>query len=133
MGNPVVFVDPSGEEPWKMYSSLDLAMAELKKDILPRSKRLDREFAGWLYKAPNGMFFYDEPTEYFEHATIARDPIDPDHACLRYHTHGAESGPNWFDEQVSDNDVKICKRYRRVFGKNLQCVVFVPSGRELNY
>ena len=104
VGNdPINKTDPSGLAPGDSYRSSSEAGYQAVKDINGKSIREDREFAGKIYKKPDGTYSYTEPRRGGPHVSDAGPlPKGTDDAG-DYHTHGAESS-GYDDQNFSSTD-----------------------------
>ena len=134
--NPVGWVDPSGLDPNETFNSEQEMLSDLVKWVNPKSKHRDREYAGWGFE-DKGKYWYEMPTEYEQHATHFQDPkATPEKACMRFHTHGADS-PRKDDEFPSGRDVVVCRRlmghWQDYYGRRVKCVLIPPSSNPATY
>ncbi|MDD4910184.1 MAG: DUF4329 domain-containing protein [Candidatus Omnitrophica bacterium] len=98
--NPVNLLDPWGYRPGDRYPTQDDAANDALNDIHEPSVRKDRENAGWIYRNSDGTYSYTPPREGSAHSS---DPgHKPPNGTAYYHSHGAESGPDYDDENFSN-------------------------------
>lgn len=133
LGNPVVLIDPNGEEPQipydpdALFESPDLAAIDFAKNYNGISIVIDREFGASIYpvkKSQKVLYKYSKPN-------IGIDPccVEPSSAPdgierIGYtHTHGSGNGYDNF----SDQDIKLAKR------EGILGYVSVPKGLLLKY
>ena len=123
--NPVNWLDPLGLAPGDSYATVDDAAKDAMEDIHKRSVSSDREYGGALYKKPDGSFSYTEPHRGDSHSVGIRA------GCPKfegyYHSHGAESGPKYNDEQFSKTDKQIA------INTGKPAYVVTPSGAMKKY
>ena len=100
--NPLSLTDPWGLKAGDCYKSADIAAANAIADINPTSIKTDREFAGQIYKTPNGFYSYTPARRGQAHSS-SPGPSVPGRVGA-YHTHGAESA-GYDDEHFSDTDI----------------------------
>ena len=125
-GNPINRVDPFGLKPGDKYPTQDEAATAALNDIINISISQDLEYAGWIYKINGGcVYSYTNPMKGTAHSS--HPGPKPPNATAAYHTHGAESGPQWDDENFSKSDIDFA-RMRKV-GIYLR----TPSGKQLKY
>jgi len=123
--NPLNWIDPWGLKVGDKYPNQDSAGCDAISDINPTSIKEDREYGGWIYKNKDGTYSYAFPKPGSQHGLTM--PPKPSDATGDYHTHGAESGPDWLDEDFSPLD-KEGNRADKVNG-----YLGTPSGRILKY
>ncbi|HCH0556510.1 TPA: DUF4329 domain-containing protein [Pseudomonas aeruginosa] len=103
--SPVDMTDPLGLKAGDCYPSSNVAAANAIGEINGTSIREDREYSGWIYKMPNGFYSYTKPLAGSAHHSSPGTRVAG--AKGRYHTHGAESGPDYDDESFSKADMDI--------------------------
>ena len=103
MGNPVGLVDPLGLAAGDCYATADQAAAQAIADVLPKSIRENREYAGWIIKTGNGWYSYTAPIRGSAH--ISSPGPRPARATGDYHTHGAYD-KDYAGEVFSDTDLR---------------------------
>ena len=128
-GNPLSYFDPLGLAPDDPYPSQHAAAKAAVNDRMPASLQRNKEYAGMIYKNPNGSYSYTKPNE----GTVdSSNPGGPAACPARttptgyYHTHGA-TDPRFNSENFSISD----KLYAR--DNNLDAYVGTPSGALLHY
>ena len=119
--NPINLADPWGYKPEDKYQMQDDAGSEALKDAYLPSVSRDREYGGYVYKNSDGTYSYTPPKEGKQHSTTDLGS-KPSTTTADYHTHGAESGPNYGDEEFSPAD----KQDNR--NKGLTGYLGTPSG-----
>jgi RHS repeat-associated protein len=126
-GDPVSNADPYGLSPGDPYKSVDAAGKQAIRDINPTSIAQNQEFAGRIYRRPDGTYSYTKPIP------GKRDCADfgvcpPGMANAgQYHTHGADSkGKNW-DYVFSISDMSWAEK------ENVPSYLGIPDGRILKY
>nr|WP_232063445.1 DUF4329 domain-containing protein [Undibacterium sp. KW1] len=97
-------IDILGLCPKCEYASRERAAREAIKDYNPRSIEQNREYAGWIYRNPNGTYSYTEGRKYYgEEGSHNSNPGERHStAVAMYHTHGKYIRPS--DEDFSDKD-----------------------------
>ncbi|MBI5748481.1 MAG: DUF4329 domain-containing protein [Nitrospinae bacterium] len=111
-GNPINRVDPFGLKPGDKYHTQDEAAT--------------LEYAGWIYKTNDGCAYsYTNPIKGIAHSS--HPGTKPPNTTAVYHTHGAESGPLWDDENFSKSDMDFARIH------NVAIYLRTPSGRQLKY
>lgn len=100
--NPLLFKDPWGMAPGDSYDTQDEAAQDAMDDIIDQSINEDREYGGWIYQNDDGTYSYTEPNRGTEHG--CSPGVRPENGTAYYHTHGAESGPDYDDENFSPKD-----------------------------
>jgi RHS repeat-associated protein len=109
--NPVNYVDLFGLRPGDRYPTADAAGIQAIKDIIDTSIQMDREYAGLLYKNPDGSYSYTEPR--IGPQSFGGDKFSQvhDEDCPKkskpagiYHTHGAPSQDSTGGRRFSDQD-----------------------------
>ena len=123
--DPVNLIDITGLRPGDSYPSQYDAAEGAITDIIGRSIGEDREYGGWIYRKDSGSYTYTEPVRGSQHSCpLGAKPGD---TSGYYHTHGAESGPAWDDENFSDQDRSIADRY------GIEGYLGTPSGKIRRY
>ena len=123
--DPINLIDPWGLAPGDSYPTRDAAASDAMRDIYGPSVTKDREHGGELYKKPDGSFSYTEPREGGPHSVGIR-PGCPNYEGY-YHSHGAESGPKYDDENFSGPDKKLANDTEK------PAYVVTPSGQMKKY
>ncbi len=103
---PFSYFDLFGLKPGDCYPTADIAAANAVMEINPKSIEMDLEFYGWVYKTPNGRYSYTAPIKSGQHGGHIQQDLRPKTALGLYHTHGAESGPEWRDEELGGADIR---------------------------
>jgi RHS repeat-associated protein len=91
------------------FSSQDDAARAALAEICATSVREDREYGGYIYLWDQfGKFYYTMPRQGQQHGIDFKGPV-PAGATKAgdYHSHGAESGPQYDDEHFSPLDVGV--------------------------
>ncbi|OGX04195.1 MAG: hypothetical protein A3G87_01380 [Omnitrophica bacterium RIFCSPLOWO2_12_FULL_50_11] len=123
--NAINIPDPWGLRPGDKYRSQDEAASNALNDVLPGSVREDREHGGWVYRNTDGTYSYTPTNKGMAHQTnLGRKPPS---ATASYHTHGAESGPLYDDENFSPQDIRGDR------GVGVDGYLGTPSGKYLKY
>ncbi|UAY74973.1 MULTISPECIES: RHS repeat-associated core domain-containing protein [Pseudoxanthomonas] len=102
--NPLVMADATGLAAGDRYRSADVAAANALADVLGISIASDLEYAGWVYRRSDGFYTYTTGKRGLTHHSNPGQR--PSGALGVYHTHGAESGPEWGDETFSRTDLQ---------------------------
>ncbi|MGZ5445925.1 MAG: NHL domain-containing protein [Thermoanaerobaculia bacterium] len=126
--DPINFVDPTGlriyppgligpipegdvvSSAGTPFSSQDDAARAALDEICATSIREDMEYAGFIYVYDQfGKYYYTVPVAIGPHGGQGTIPLPPDGAMIagQYHSHGAESGPAYDDENFSFMDMAI--------------------------
>jgi RHS repeat-associated protein len=105
-GTPIGAIDPDGLKPGDSFPSAEAAAIDALQYVNPRSRCLNREFAGWIYKEWSlfgTSYTYDEPTELG--VAGGNLPSQPwFHGVYAvFHTHGGYD-PRYDSENYSDTD-----------------------------
>ncbi|MGH8654374.1 MAG: RHS repeat-associated core domain-containing protein [Gammaproteobacteria bacterium] len=104
LGNPLSYIDPFGLlSIVDAYPSRGAAALAATSDVLAISISADREYAGRIYKNPDGTYSYTPANPGTAHTSNPDSRINGFSNAGRYHTHGAES-PGYDDENFSDQD-----------------------------
>ena len=105
-GTPIGAIDPDGLKPGDSFPTAETAAIDALQYINPRSRCLNREFAGWIYKEwslQGTSYTYDEPTE----LGVAGGEAPPQpwfHGVYAmFHTHGGYD-PRYDSENYSTTD-----------------------------
>jgi RHS repeat-associated protein len=99
VGNdPVTKTDPTGLAPGDKYRSSSEAGYQAVKDINGKSIKEDREYAGRIYKNPDGTYSYTEPRRGTKHTSDAGGIPEGTEDGGDYHTHGG------YDENYSNDN-----------------------------
>ncbi len=124
--NPVNWIDRWGLKPGDKYQTQDAAATTALDDIIKTSISEDLEYAGWIYKNTDKCTYsYTNPNKGTAHSS---DPgSKPSNGTAAYHTHGAESGPEWDDENLSIDDKDFADYYK------VDIYLRTPSGKQLKY
>ncbi|MDL5367279.1 DUF4329 domain-containing protein [Xanthomonas sp. NCPPB 2654] len=101
-GNSVNRTDPLGLAPGDCYPTKDKAGANAINDINYTSIREGAEYAGRIYRNPNGTFSYTSPSR-GSMAGSSPGPVGPN-SVGDYHTHGAND-PGYDNENFSNPDI----------------------------
>lgn len=126
--DPINFVDPTGLRIYPPgligpisegdvvsgagipFPSQDDAARAALDEICATSIREDMEYAGFIYAYDQfGKYYYTVPVAIGPHGGQGTIPLPPDGAMIagQYHSHGAESGPEYDDENFSFTDMAI--------------------------
>jgi len=125
-GNPINWVDPFGLKPGDKYPTQDKAATAALDDIINISISQDLEYAGWIYKFNGGCeYSYTNPRKGAAHSS--HPGAKPSNATAVYHTHGAESGPKWADENFSKSDMNFARKHK------VDIYLRTPSGKQLKF
>jgi len=133
--NPVNLIDPWGYKPGDKYSSQGTAAKDALTDIYRPSVTKDKEYAGWIYRNSDGTYSYTPPRE---GATHSSDPgSKPSDGTAYYHSHGAESGPDYDDENFSNYYDRRTGRWQGdvpyANGYGVDGYLITPSGSKKEY
>ena len=102
--NPISWFDPFGLAPGDPYKTPDTAAIQAEKDINPTSIKENTEYAGMIYKNPDGSYSYTSPNR---GTTATSNPGSCPVGKKRYgsyHTHGAED-PRYSSDNFSKHDI----------------------------
>jgi RHS repeat-associated protein len=130
LNNAIRHSDPGGLAPGDPYKSDDEAAIAALQDINCQSRTEDMEYSGRIYRCEDKVHFsYTAPKKNGRHGGWLRPsdlpwPKGTDNAG-HYHTHGAESGPNYGDETFSGRD--------KGFDPFVPAYLATPSCRILKY
>jgi RHS repeat-associated protein len=61
--NPVNYVDPFGLAPGDLFKSIDDAAIDAIGYSMPKSEKAGREYGGYIYETPDGMYSYAPPVQ----------------------------------------------------------------------
>jgi RHS repeat-associated protein len=91
-GDPIDWTDPFGMRPGTKYRRLRCAGWNSIRDINQTSKRLNREYGGWVYRNADGTYSYGVPVQGTASSVNPRNftpiPSGATRAAI-YHTHAA--------------------------------------------
>lgn len=108
---PTSTIDIWGLAPGDPYRTVDAAGTQAIRDINPRSIREGVEYAGRIYKMPNGSFSYTTPNKGTKaKSDFGQCPPGTTNAG-QYHTHGSYS-PAYHNEVFSNSDMEWAARER---------------------
>lgn len=103
LNDPVNLGDPAGLEPYtSTYPTNDEAAIDAINDINTTSIANNREYAGWIYKNPDGTYSYSYANPGTMDGSIP-GPLPPGPIAGEYHTHG-KYDPNYDNENFSPGD-----------------------------
>lgn len=108
--------------PGDRYKSVDSAGKQAIRDINPTSIARNQEFAGRIYRRPDGFYSYTPPIPgKRDSADFGTCPTGMTNAG-QYHTHGADSkGKNW-DYVFSNSDMSWAEK------ENVPSYLGMPDG-----
>lgn len=124
--NPINYLDHWGAEVGDKYPTQDAAAKDALNDIYGPSVKKDREYGGYIYQNKDGTYSYTKAKKGEQHGISDLGP-KPSTATADYHSHGAESGPAYDDENFSPTD----KKDNRNTG--LDGYLVTPSGQMKKY
>lgn len=108
--NPINSVDYFGLAPGDSYPTCDAAGKDAIKDINRESIKNDVEYAGRIYKNPDGSYSYTPPNKGTKDSSKPGQVPDGKQHAGMYHTHGAKD-PKYDGENFSDDDKKVADRH----------------------
>ncbi|OGU57251.1 MAG: hypothetical protein A2X64_10855 [Ignavibacteria bacterium GWF2_33_9] len=105
--NPITFLDGNGLLPGDLFSTPEIAAHDFGKNYNPISVIKDREISSWIFEVKDGnknYYTYSIPAIGNTHNV---NPYSSNYPAGKFdvffvHTHGAESGPDYDDENFSD-------------------------------
>ncbi len=107
--NPVNWGDPFGLAPGDSYSSADAAAEQAIQDVNERSINENREYAGRIYRNPDGTHSYTNPRRGTNDSSYPGETPRGKKNEGYYHTHGAYD-PRYDNEHFSPADKRFSDR-----------------------
>lgn len=123
LGCPTVFI---GDGTNRSYATAEEAALAAMREANPRTTADMKEYAGWIYRNPDGTFTYDPPTR-GQLASVTNMPTPPPNAVAWYHTH--PNHPDYDGENFSGATGD--RGYSRATGR--PAYVSTPTGRVMRY
>lgn len=107
--NPIRYFDPWGLKPGDKYPTQDASAIDAIKDINPKSIAEGREYAGRIYKNPDGTYSYTAPNRGTKDSSNPGSYPPGTTNGGYYHTHGADD-PGYDNENFSSADKTFSER-----------------------
>ena len=124
--NPLRFTDPYGLKPGDKYPTQDAAGRDAINDINPTSIKEGKEYAGRIYKNPDGTYSYTAPNPGTKDSSNPGKHPDGTTNAGSYHTHGAND-LGYDNENFSDPDKNLSQ------GEGQPGYLGTPGGRTKKY
>ena len=119
--DPVLIADIFGLKPGDKYPTADAAGRDAIGDINSTSISEGREYAGRIYRNPDGTYSYTPPNAGTKDSSIIGSWPDGTKNSGMYHTHGADD-PDYWNEIFSKDDIDIAD------SENVSSYLGTPSG-----